>query len=596
MIYKGTLPTLLLKKSNAEVIEDAIEFAKWIVSDNDFHYGYTNKKVTPWNPNAHHNGCYFCKTNTDKGGRSKKGIVDFEHTYCCNPFAHACFAHGGCVPKALEICQRGSSWDFTLNHGYDSSPLFDKLGHPSKSKLKKGDVLCRDTHVAIYIGNGKIAEAGGEDDNKKNSKKWNDSIRIKTLTDSNYKNFPRVYRFNSSVNASLPLRHGEVSDRIKLWQSFLDWYYKKAFTREHGKVSRYFDDITLKWTKKFQKEMKITADGIIGSKTLEKAKKVEIVEDTKKEGGEKEMKYSYGIDISEHQGNIDLKPYKDKFIIIRGGYWTKTDSKAERNMNLCEKLGIPYGIYWYSYALNTSEAEKEAKACLKLIRGRNIKVGVWLDMEDADGYKRRHGFPSNKTITDMCNKFCKLLSDAKYYVGVYASESWFNSKIQSSMKYPKWIASWGANNGKHNKDLSSKCVLHQYTSKPLDKDVSYVSLDTFIGSNPKKEDTKKEDKNIIKKKAISTIAKEAIAGKWGSGDDRKKKLTKAGYDYDKVQKKVNELLKETKTTPKKKSVTTIAKEVINGKWGDGEERKKKLKKAGYDYNVIQKEVNKLLKK
>ncbi|MBR0471197.1 MAG: peptidoglycan-binding protein [Methanosphaera sp.] len=267
--YSGTLPTLTLKKSNAEVINDAVAFGIWIAGDNSFHYGYTNKSKTI---NAHHNGCYFCNTNTDKGGRSKKGIVDYKKTYCCNPFVHACWAHGGCVPKALEICQKGSSWDFNKGHGYDKSSLFTNLGHPAKSKLKKGDVLCRDTHVALYIGNGKIVEAGSGDDNKKGSTKWNNSIRVRTLTDDNYKKFPRVHRFNSSVKTTVILRHGEVSDRVRQWQAFLNWYYDGQL----GNLDRYFGDNTLKWTKKFQEEVmgKGQGDGLVGEKTLAAAKTV----------------------------------------------------------------------------------------------------------------------------------------------------------------------------------------------------------------------------------------------------------------------------------------------------------------------------------
>ena len=81
-----------------------------------------------------------------------------------------------------------------------------------------------------------------------------------------------------------------------------------------------------------------------------------------------------------------------------------------------------------------------------------------------------------------------------------------------------------------------------------------------------------------------------IAGKWGSGDERKKKLTAAGYDYDAVQKKVNELLKAST----KKSAAEVAKEIVAGKWGNGADRKKKLEAAGYNYTEVQKEVNKLL--
>ena len=78
----------------------------------------------------------------------------------------------------------------------------------------------------------------------------------------------------------------------------------------------------------------------------------------------------------------------------------------------------------------------------------------------------------------------------------------------------------------------------------------------------------------------------------GSGDYRKKKVTAAGYNYDTVQKKVNELLK----TSTKKSVAEVAKEVVSGKWGNGADRKKKLEAAGYDCTAVQKKVNELLKK
>lgn len=96
--------------------------------------------------------------------------------------------------------------------------------------------------------------------------------------------------------------------------------------------------------------------------------------------------------------------------------------------------------------------------------------------------------------------------------------------------------------------------------------------------------------NASAKKSIDEIAKEVIQGKWGAGADRKKRLTAAGYDYNTVQARVNELMK-----PKKKSLDEIAKEVIQGKWGAGNERARKLTTAGYDYTAVQKRVNEMLK-
>lgn len=88
-------------------------------------------------------------------------------------------------------------------------------------------------------------------------------------------------------------------------------------------------------------------------------------------------------------------------------------------------------------------------------------------------------------------------------------------------------------------------------------------------------------------KSVEEIAKEVVAGKWGNGEERKTALTKAGYDYNTIQSLVNSLLK--------KSNEEIAKEVVAGKWGNGNARKTALTKAGYDYKTIQTLVNKLLK-
>ena len=101
------------------------------------------------------------------------------------------------------------------------------------------------------------------------------------------------------------------------------------------------------------------------------------------------------------------------------------------------------------------------------------------------------------------------------------------------------------------------------------------------------------NKRLENKKSIDEVAKEVLQGKWGNGIDRKNKLTAAGYDYDVVQSAVNKLVSH-KTVVTQKSIDQIAKEVIQGKWGNGEIRKQKLTAAGYDYNVVQQKVNELL--
>ena len=103
----------------------------------------------------------------------------------------------------------------------------------------------------------------------------------------------------------------------------------------------------------------------------------------------------------------------------------------------------------------------------------------------------------------------------------------------------------------------------------------------------------KEEPKAEPTKTLTQVAREVLNGKWGNGADRKKRLIEAGYDYAAVQKEVNRLYNSSKTTLK--SNETIAKEVIQGKWGSGADRKQKLTEAGYDYNTIQALVNKMLK-
>lgn len=96
-------------------------------------------------------------------------------------------------------------------------------------------------------------------------------------------------------------------------------------------------------------------------------------------------------------------------------------------------------------------------------------------------------------------------------------------------------------------------------------------------------------------KSVDEIAQEVIKGLWSTGNVRKSKLEAAGYNYNEVQKRVNELLSPKKTTPKKDSLEKVAKDVIAGKYGNGNDRIKRLEAAGYNYKEVQALVNKMLK-
>lgn len=92
-------------------------------------------------------------------------------------------------------------------------------------------------------------------------------------------------------------------------------------------------------------------------------------------------------------------------------------------------------------------------------------------------------------------------------------------------------------------------------------------------------------------KTVDQIAREVISGDWGNGSERKQRITAAGYDYNAVQNRVNEILLGKTTL---KTVDQMAREVIRGEWGNGSERKQRITAAGYDYNAIQNRVNQLM--
>lgn len=94
-------------------------------------------------------------------------------------------------------------------------------------------------------------------------------------------------------------------------------------------------------------------------------------------------------------------------------------------------------------------------------------------------------------------------------------------------------------------------------------------------------------------KSIDEVAREVIKGLWGNGNDRKNRLQAAGYDYNAVQNRVNDILSGGSSKPQK-SIDQIAREVIRGDWGNWAERKRRLEAAGYDYNAVQARVNQLL--
>lgn len=166
----------------------------------------------------------------------------------------------------------------------------------------------------------------------------------------------------------------------------------------------------------------------------------------------KTISYKRGIDISALQGRVDFSRVKASgidFVLIRCGYGSdcasQDDPYFERNVAECEKHGIPWGTYLYSYAVNLEQAEDECRHILRLLKGKKPEYPICIGMEDADGYKERHDV-SDQTCVDICERVCDSLEKAGWYAGIYSNLYWLTHKLNSSRldRFDKWLTQWAA--------------------------------------------------------------------------------------------------------------------------------------------------------
>jgi GH25 family lysozyme M1 (1,4-beta-N-acetylmuramidase) len=252
-----------------------------------------------------------------------------------------------------------------------------------------------------------------------------------------------------------------------------------------------------------------------------------------------------GIDISTWQANYPYSKAKAEgveFVIIRAGFKTTKDNQFETHYKNAKAQGWGIGAYWYMYATTVNDAIKEAQAFLNAVKGKLFDYPLYLDLEDNSIVSK-----TNKATRDaMVNAFCETLEKAGYYVGVYTNWNWFKNLISGAAlnkKWDWWIAHWGT-----NRPTGINYGLWQYRVGSVagvrtDMDYCYKDYPTIIKSAGKNGYVKQGSSNPNPQtKTVDELAREVIAGKWGNGADRKRRLTEAGYDYNAVQNQVNKIL------------------------------------------------------
>ena len=359
-----------------------------------------------------------------------------------------------------------------------------------------------------------------------------------------------------------------------------------------------------------------------------------------------------GIDIASYQAGINLAAVPCDFVIIKATQSTNyLNPDFNRAYQQAKDTGKLIGVYHYA---GGGGAKNEADYFLSKIGhciGNAILVLDW----ETDQNPNFNNLTYAKAFLDrvasktgvnpmiymsksVCSQFDWSGFTSRYALWVaqyannnttgYQASPWTDNRGYGAWKAPSIfqysshgrLAGWGADldlniaymdrNGwmKFAKgDGSAQPSTPQQPVTKPDKTVDQVAQEVMDGKWGNGDDRKNRlqaagyDYNAVQakvnqlsanknqpKKTVDQLAQEVLAGKWGNGDDRRNRITAAGYDYNAVQNKVNQL-----SAPAKKSIDQIAQEVLAGKWGNGVDRRNRLQAAGYDYNTVQAKVNAL---
>ena len=256
----------------------------------------------------------------------------------------------------------------------------------------------------------------------------------------------------------------------------------------------------------------------------------------------------FGVDVSSHNGDIAWNRVASTvdFAMIRAGYGKNNiDKKAVQNVKGCQDNGIPFGLYWFSYAYTPAMAEAEASYLCDFADKYFPTYPLVFDYEyDSDKYANSQGKKlSNGDKADLAREFLRKVEARGYYAALYSNIDYLNAFASLRTDFDLWLAEWGKNSP------SLPCGMWQKSSKGqvsgitgnVDTNIAYKNYPEIIG---KKSSTDIEE--AIKKYVVDRyipLAEDIILGKYGNGTFRKDILSKLGYDYSLAQFIVNRMVK-----------------------------------------------------
>ena len=206
------------------------------------------------------------------------------------------------------------------------------------------------------------------------------------------------------------------------------------------------------------------------------------------------MKY---IDVSEHQGVIDWEKVKPNVagVLIRAGYGLNhVDKRFAYNVSECNRLGIPCGAYWFSYALDTDMAREEAKYLLDAVKPYRVELPLAFDFEyDSTRVAQNNGVKvTMQLVSDMARAFCGTIEEGGYYVLNYSNPDYLDRYFDDYVEahYGTWLAAWPSAKVYDVSKPPRKCSIWQHSSTGsvpgirgnVDLDEAYHDFRTVIAN------------------------------------------------------------------------------------------------------------------
>lgn len=262
-----------------------------------------------------------------------------------------------------------------------------------------------------------------------------------------------------------------------------------------------------------------------------------------------------GIDVSHWQNRIDWDDVKHdgiSFAIIKAGGSDNgfyRDSFFDSNYINAKRVGINVGAYYIvgKDCKSYNDGVADANRFINLIKDKQFELPVYIDFEIPD--------TSNKVgNTEACIGFCRTLENNHYYAGIYSSDiSGFKDRLDISRLTPFtwWVARYG------NRPIYATANMHIWQTSDkgnISGIYGYVDLDTCFYDFP----------SVIKKAGLNGFSR------------------------------LNQTHSNKGNGPRKLSNEEVARLVVKGVYGNGESRRKKLKSEGYNYESVQRIVNRLL--